>query len=178
MIPEVEAHIDPDSDLSDIKDLSSLSSSYTYSDKTVAVFVLDVRTNKDPWTDDHRDRPGDFLGERQWTWFEQALQRSNAAVNVIVNGLQVQSEIFLSDYPNVAESWNSFPYSKQRLINAIMNNHHPKRNNMPILISGDVHMTQLSRDDCYDATTANDGDRQTPKRSLVEMTTSGMTHSW
>ena len=31
----------------------------------------------------------DFLGEEQWMWFKQALNNSQATVNIIVSGLQV-----------------------------------------------------------------------------------------
>ena len=59
-----------------------------------------------------------------------------------------------------------------------------------MLVSGDVHMAQILRKDCLRssdvvalALAADDGDgsegRHTPRtRPLVEITTSGMTHSW
>lgn len=157
-VPEELASIDPD---------ATNARYYKYSDKTVAVFVLDVRTNKTPWKTGsaayQEDLEGDFLGERQWRWFEQAIQNSRASVNVIVNGLQV----YANRYPNgnVAEAWSRYPTAQQRLFDAVL---HPHVRS-PILISGDVHMTQLMRKDCFNG-------RQ--QRSLLEMTTSGMTHTW
>jgi hypothetical protein len=42
--------------------------------KLVAVFVLDIRTNKDPWSKDYSKQysinfEGNFLGKEQWQWF-------------------------------------------------------------------------------------------------------------
>lgn len=140
-----------------------------YSNKTVAVFVLDVRTNKDPWKKHlNKDYAGDFLGERQWQWFEAAMKRSRAAVNVVVQGLQVHGELFPN--PNIAEQWGSFPRARQRLFDIIL---HDEVTSPSILVSGDVHMTQLLRDDCR-----NMKDPSKPRRVMMEMTTSGMTHSW
>lgn len=166
LVPDSEACIDPD--------LSSTTSTCTTSsdsNKTVAVFVLDVRTNKDPWPTGlgayfSKDVVGDFLGEEQWQWFKGAITRSKATVNVIVNGLQVHSSLFPN--PNFAENWKSFPSAQQQLFDTILSNTH----SAPILISGDVHLTQLMRKDCMD--------RSNPfqTRPLFELTTSGMTHSW
>ena len=58
----------------------------------VAVFVIDCRSKKDPWPqgfdwDRTAGKELDFLGEEQWAWLESMLSQSDAAVNVIVNGL-------------------------------------------------------------------------------------------
>lgn len=155
-----EAALDPD---------GPNSASPTYSNKTVAVFVLDVRSHKTPWKHGsaayQNDPEGDFLGERQWKWFERAIARSRASVNIIVNGLQVHGNIFPNG--NWAESWGRYPGAQQRLLDAVLQDNVAA----PILISGDVHMTQLMRKDCQ---AHNHG----AMRPLVEMTTSGMTHSW
>lgn len=67
------------------------------SDRTVAVFLLDCRSNKTPWnqtfpTKYQPNYNGDFLGEEQWQWFERSLSRSTASVNIIVQGLQVHAD--------------------------------------------------------------------------------------
>lgn len=182
LVPDSEACVDPDY-------LASIPSCRpTYSNKTVAVFVLDVRTNKDPWREGKdayfTDHEGDYLGEEQWKWFEAAIAQSNAAVNVVVNGLQVHSKIFPN--PNIAESWGSFPYSQQRLLNAVL----APSVQAPFLISGDVHMSQLHRKDCRHRSSVDaiggETDHQQQalqshrhrRRPLMELTTSGMTHSW
>jgi PhoD-like phosphatase len=142
----------------------------SYSKKSVAVFVLDVRSNKSPWKKGLQaftpDLEGDFLGEMQWEWFEAAISRSRAAINVVVNGLQVHANIFPDG--NMAESWGKYPKSQQRLFDALLQD----SVSAPILISGDVHMAQFMRKDC------KRGIGMSQFRPLVEMTTSGMTHSW
>jgi len=164
VVPDHEAQIDPDLD-------GVLSDAPSYSNKSVAVFVLDIRTHKIPWKKGSAaclpDYDGDFLGEQQWLWFETAIRRSRAAVNVVVNGLQVHANIFPN--ANVAEAWGKFPVAQQRLYDAVLQ----EGVEAPILISGDVHMTQFMRKDCTPRGTPGDS-----PRSLVEFTTSGMTHSW
>ncbi|VEU40387.1 unnamed protein product [Pseudo-nitzschia multistriata] len=83
-------------------------SSSNNSDKLVAVFVLDVRSNKTPWAKGFPERyalnpEGDFLGEDQWKWFETAIGRSNARVNIIVSGIQVHAPWFYDS--NKIENW-------------------------------------------------------------------------
>jgi hypothetical protein len=69
------------------------------SNRTVAIFLLDCRFNKSPWYTklDSKKKyalnyDGDFLGIEQWEWFQEALQRSTATVNIIVQGLQVHAD--------------------------------------------------------------------------------------
>ena len=67
------------------------------SNRTVAIFLLDCRSNKTPWNQTfpnnyQLDYGGDFLGEEQWQWLEQTLSRSTASVNIIVQGLQVHAD--------------------------------------------------------------------------------------
>ena len=82
-------------------------SSLRLSDKTVAIFVLDCRSNKTPWPKRTFFAPstsnGDFLGEEQWRWFQEALRRSTASVNIVVQGLQVHAEHMFDG--NIAEEW-------------------------------------------------------------------------
>jgi PhoD-like phosphatase len=165
-VPDDEALIDPDTMAS-----GNGTAFPTYSNRTVAIFVLDVRSNKSPWKQGSAayipDHEGDMLGEQQWQWFEAAIARSQAAVNVVVSGLQHHANIFPN--PNIAESWSKFPTAQQRLFDAMLQ----EGVQAPILVSGDVHMTELARKDCerIDGTSFQ-------RRSLVELTTSGMTHSW
>lgn len=145
-----------------------------YLKTTVAVFVLDCRTNKSPWRKMSPDFQGDMLGERQWQWFEAAIANSRAEVNVIVNGLQVNPDTRIPD-ANIYERWGAFPTARQRLYDAILQD----GVKAPFLISGDVHMSQLLRKDCY--AWDPQSHRMLPsssRRVLMELTTSGMTHSW
>jgi alkaline phosphatase D len=164
LLTDEEAGIDPDV----VSDEAT-----AYSNRSVAVFVIDIRSHKTPYSKHYikkfkLDYDGDFLGESQWWWLKEGLSRSKASVNVIVNGLQVHSDKY-SD-PNVAEAWARFPTAQKRFYNLLMQS----SAKMPILISGDVHHASLSRKDC----TNDNEDVSHQPRSLMEMTTSGMTHSW
>ena len=166
LIPEREAGIDPD--VAPI----GMHRKPMYSKKSVAVFVLDSRTNRNPWGENswQPNDSGDFLGERQWKWFKDALKRSNATVNIIVNGLQVHPYRFPD--ANAAEVWAQFPSARQRLYDLILES----GVRAPLLVSGDVHMTQLMRKDCVLNSEKDNSNKHI--RSLIEFTTSGMTHSW
>ena len=106
----------------------------------------------------------DFLGPGQWAWLESQLSQSDARVNVIVNGLQVNAGNRIPN-GNVAEDWEKFPLAKKRLYDAILSS----GARAPILVSGDVHMAQITRVDCSDGSGGS-------LRSLMEITTSGITH--
>ena len=100
-VPESVAQIDPDVMITSNNISSSQTPSYSTT-HSVAIFALDVRSNKTPWPkgkqihtestkqDTNSFMPTlDFLGEEQWLWFKQALNNSHATVNIIVSGLQV-----------------------------------------------------------------------------------------
>lgn len=172
LVPDIEAGIDPDVVDKDYY-ITKGSAEPAYSKRSVAVFVLDVRSNRTPWPKGLGawfPSNGDMLGENQWNWFESALNRSQASVNIIVSGLQVHADRFPS--ANVAEEWVKFPKSRQRLYEIILRSGAQS----PFLVSGDVHMAQLSRKDCYRRQGTSDID--SIPRPLVELTTSGLTHSW
>jgi len=215
-VPEEEAMIDPDvvrvgggEYAGD--DVPSPNYSTTHS---VAIFTLDVRSNKTPWpkgrrrrdvptssSDDEGGAPPaaaaatddampefDFLGRDQWEWLRSALANSRAAVNIVVSGLQVHPERFPMADGNVVEEWSKFPEARGMLYDAILNS----GARGPMIVSGDVHMAQILRKDCLRSSdvvalaslaAGDDGDgsegRHQPRtRPLVEITTSGMTHSW
>lgn len=184
LLSDEEAGIDPDVITARSKAVNNVS---TKSDdmkevqnKRVAIFFLDVRTNRTPWKkglDAWRPNyDGDFLGDRQWEWFEKALGNSDASVNVIVNGLQAHS--YRHPNANLAEVWANAPTSRQRLYDTIIES----GAQAPILVSGDVHMSQLMRKDCWQKENDANADGHSPSdthtRPLIEFTTSGMTHSW
>jgi len=161
--------------------------------RRVAVFVLDVRTNKTPWktTLPHRwqdDVRGDFLGEEQWEWLERSVRRSSAAIHVFVSGVQVHADRIYDG--NIIEDWGKYPTAQARLYNTILmsssladdDTHNSAAAN--IIISGDVHFAQFLRKDCFRApsTRLEGTDNTLPhafeRRTLMEMTTSGLTHAW
>lgn len=151
----------------------------------VLVVLLDVRYHKDPYGADGR---GDFLGEEQWAWLERTLRGSRARAHVLVSGLQVLS------VKGVGESWSRFPAARRRLLSLL----HRLRVAAPILLSGDIHMAELNAARCTAAPTAeerlwrggsaggsatgpgswSDNSGAASVSGLVELTSSGMTHSW
>lgn len=158
---------------------------HSSSDQLVAIFVLDVRSNKTPWAKSYPelyalDPEGDFLGEDQWKWFETAIGRSKARVNIIVSGIQVHAPWFYD--VNKIENWSGFPKAQHRLYQTILQ----PNVRAPILFSGDVHMAQFLRKDCRrmvpTTETGKEGDSENTShrmiRPLYEVTSSGMTHSW
>lgn len=167
LLSDEEAGIDPD-----VTPAIDEATTAPYSNRSVAVFVIDIRSHKTPYCVDriqryYPDYDGDFLGETQRLWLQEGLSRSKASVNIVVSGLQVHADKFPD--PNVYEAWGQFPTAQQRLYDALLNNDVK----MPILISGDVHHAALSRRNCVVK-----GKEQDSSRPLLELTTSGMTHAW
>ena len=161
LLSDQESGLDPDV-------VSQAQEEPSYSNRSVAVFVIDVRSHKTPWINKgirkyFPDYEGDMLGDAQWAWLQEALSRSKASVNVVVSGLQVHADKYAD--PNVAEAWSRFPTSQDRLYQLLLQSNV----RTPIFISGDVHHASLSRKNCASGTAT---------RPLLEMTTSGMTHSW
>lgn len=142
------------------------------SDKSVAIFLIDVRSHKTPWnhSEEATDYKGDFLGEKQWQWLEASLGRSTAAVNIVVTGLQVHVDRFFTGA--VAEEWSRFPMAQHRLYQAMLQ----PNVQSPLIVTGDVHMGEFWRRDCRRLSEASVP--SLPARPLVEVTTSGMSHSW
>eukprot|EP00980_Cylindrotheca_fusiformis_P007373 scaffold1525_cov142-Cylindrotheca_fusiformis.AAC.173 len=167
LLTDTEAALDPDV----VPIVDAVTEDIPSDNRLVAVFVIDVRSNKIPWPGKISERfsgnnSGDFLGEEQFVWFETAIGRSRAAVNIVVSGLQVHAERFYDGA--VVENWNGFPHAQHRLHQALLQSNVQA----PILITGDVHHAQILRKDCR---------RQhsdLPIRPLYEITTSGMTHAW
>lgn len=97
---------------------------------------------------------GDMLGKEQWDWLEKELSNSKALANIIISSVQVTTQ-----YP-IVEGWGHFPKSRERLFSLIKKTK-PKG---LFFLSGDVHWGQIFE--------SNDS-----QNSLVEITSSGMTHS-
>lgn len=77
----------------------------------------------------------------------------------------------------LAETWDKFPTAQQRLYDTILK----EGIEAPFIISGDVHMAQLMQKDCYPNESSKSSSSSSPPfayRPLMELTTSGMTHSW
>lgn len=100
---------------------------------------------------DPRKTDGDILGEAQWKWLESVLATSQADLHLICSG----SQILPSEHKY--EKWADYPQSRQRLIELT--------GKLPavIFLSGDRHIAEIS---------------QLAQPALIEITSSGLTHSW
>mmetsp|Transcript_26920 Transcript_26920/g.82870 ORF Transcript_26920/g.82870 Transcript_26920/m.82870 type:complete len:245 (-) Transcript_26920:147-881(-) len=97
---------------------------------------------------------GDFLGPDQWAWFVEELQTPADAI-VVVSSLQL-----LEGRGGAGENWGRFPAAQRRFLDALARTETPL-----VVISGDVHMAEISAARCG-------------AKTLVDVTSSGMTHSW
>ncbi len=100
---------------------------------------------------------GDILGEEQWAWLEKELKNSDAQINIIASGFQIIAE------EHRFEKWSNFPKSRKRLFQLLQET----KPTMPILMSGDRHIAELSR-------TKLEG----LEYPIFEITSSGLTHTW
>jgi alkaline phosphatase D len=90
-----------------------------------------------------------LLGVEQWRWLEQQLHEP-ADLRLIVSGTQVVAS------EKGVEGWGLYPHERQRLYDLIAET----GANGVILLSGDVHFSELSRTDdgpypLYDFTSSN-----------------------
>ena len=133
------------------------------------IILLDTKFNrsvfkKDPRSKEERLKAGKVgafvadedpakthLGAEQWQWLEEEL-RKPAQVRLLCSSTQV-----IPDSKGMDE-WGNFPLERQRLFDLI----EETKANGTILLSGNVHFAELSR---------------LPDGSLVEFTSSGLTHT-
>lgn len=128
-----------------VRDHEGVYHSFTFPD--LKLILIDIR-----WFRDYRfDPDGDSLGEEQWAWLESEL-KSFKGLKIIGNGLQVNTE----DRSILPEKW----HEKSRLRFLELVDRYPG----VILLSGDVHYSEIMRIDCG-------------KHIFYEITASGMTHS-
>jgi hypothetical protein len=117
------------------------------------------------------DHSADILGEKQWDWLEQVLQRSTghaqeedfprADFHVVVSSVQ----IFTSN--PIVESWNHFPVAKKRLI-ALFQKYNPSG---LVFLSGDIHASEIS------TATVHYSFPSRLSSQWYEITSSGLTHN-
>ncbi len=100
---------------------------------------------------------GDILGEKQWAWLEKELKNSDAQINIIASGYQIIAK------EHRFEKWNNFPKARARLLQLLQET----KPTMPILMSGDRHIAELSRTRLTGL-----------EKPLFEITSSGLTHTW
>ena len=119
---------------------------------SVLVVALDMRYAKTPYDGPAGD--GDFLSEAQWAWLEAVVDGSTADAHVFVSSLQL-----LEWRKGKAENWGRFPKAKARFIDVVA------RAKSAVVVSGDVHMAEIAGARCG-------------SKLLLDVTSSGMTHSW
>lgn len=120
---------------------------------SVLVVLLDLRFHRDSYS----TPDGDFLGEAQWTWLEQLLVASSARMHIFVSSLPVLPVVVALG----GENWRRFPDARDRLLRLITQTNI----SAPLVLTGDVHFAQISQARCTGG-------------SVLEVQSSGMTHSW
>lgn len=125
--------------------------------QVIKVVLLDARFHRSEY---RADGAGSILGEEQWRWLRRQLTNSTASAHLLVSGVQV-----LPEGRHVGEGWWRMPAERERLLNLILSS----GARAPVLLSGDVHFAELNQALCQSAGRS---------ASLVEVTSSGMTHAW
>jgi alkaline phosphatase D len=138
--------------------------SYTYGEegKRVKVILLDTRWFRDSLAPDTTGRGryapatgGTMLGTEQWKWLENEVLNAEAEVLIIGSSIQVHSQ------EHGWEKWANFPNERKRLLNLLAKTDAQ----LPIIISGDRHLAEVSRLQMKDR-----------GAWLYDVTSSGMTH--
>ena len=101
---------------------------------------------------DFDDRSKTWLGERQWEWLEDALDKDFSR-RIIVSPIQVLST------GHGFECWYMLPYERERLLKLI-----EQKNSL--ILSGDRHASALYRDGCQHEITASSLTHTVPRGLL------------
>jgi len=140
------------------------SKTYKVKDYQVKIFLLDTRYFRSGLTKDTSGKKrylpqdtGTILGDQQWTWLSDQLNKSNADFNIIVSSIQVLSS------EHGYETWGNMPHEVDKLKSMIVNS----KAKGVILLSGDRHISELS---AIDISGLN--------YPLYDFTSSGLTHSY
>ena len=103
---------------------------YQFQGRVVQILMLDGRYNRDdPGTN------GDPLGENQWAWLSNALEKE-ADLRLLVSGFQI-----LLDESSGSETWESFPDARSRLFQLVQE----KQVEQLVFITGDQHYGEVCR---------------------------------
>ena len=129
------------------------------SHRTVEFVLLDTRyfrddTEKIKGVGYTINELGDILGEEQWTWLEEQ-------VNKPMDYLVIGSSIQVIPEDHIYEKWSNFPASRTRLLDLLSKAKAEK----VLILSGDRHLAEISEIVWKD-------------RKIIEVTSSGMTHSY
>ncbi|MDG1435762.1 MAG: alkaline phosphatase D family protein [Saprospiraceae bacterium] len=140
--------------------------SYVFGEKgkKIKIILLDTRffrDNVERTTGRNKryivNNEGDVLGDAQWVWLEKELESSDAQINIIASGYQIISK------EHRFAKWGNFPKARARLFKLLQK----VKPAMPILITGDRHIAELSRTRLVGL-----------ENPLFEITSSGLTHTW
>ena len=138
--------------------------SYTYAlndEANVKFILLDARYFRDPISKKngaYQPNPdGTILGSAQWTWLEEQLSDGDVDLYVIGSGIQVLPT------QHKYEKWANFPKERQRLFDLIVE----KQPKGVLFLSGDRHIGEITSVEVEGL-----------DYPLVDITSSGLTHSW
>jgi alkaline phosphatase D len=129
---------------------------------TVKIILLDARYFRDHLEMDSTkayipNTTGSVLGETQWEWLEQELNKKDAVITVIGSGIQFISE----EHP--FEKWQNFPNERKRFFDLM----EETGSNGVILLSGDRHIAEISKLEI-----------EGMRNPIYDVTSSGLTHTW
>ncbi len=143
--------------------------SYSFGEpgRRVQIILLDTRYFRDElprneelsgsgkvgWYTPTTDTTRTLLGDTQWQWLEKQLQ-VEADVRIIASSIQVLA------HEKGMENWGNVPHEQQRLFDLLQQH----KANHTVMISGDVHYTELSKVMLGDY-------------PLYDLTSSGMSHA-
>lgn len=146
---------------------------YDLQGKKIQIIMLDTRTfrdklliNQDSVNEDrryfyhldytpHTIPDSTFLGEKQWVWLDQELQKP-ADVRIIGSSTQFGIEY------NGYEAWVNYPHEQKRFLDLIKKN----KANGVLFISGDVHYAEISKMEVPDL------------YPIYDVTSSGLSSTW
>ncbi len=135
-------------------------------DNSIKVIVLDTRFFRTSLTPDESGKKryvpnnkneGTMLGIKQWLWLENELLNSKANFNIVVSSIQLLSD------KHGFESWGNMPHEVEKFKKMILKTNAKN----VIVLSGDRHISEISK--------TNIGNY---KYSLIDFTSSGMTHTY
>lgn len=127
--------------------------------RTVGFALLDTRyfrdeTEKIKGVGYTINENGDVLGDEQWTWLEEEVAKP-------MDYLIIGSSIQVIPEDHIYEKWSNFPSSRNRLLDLLATS----KAKQVIILSGDRHLAEIS-------------EIEWKGKRIVEVTSSGMTHSY
>jgi alkaline phosphatase D len=165
--------------------------------RKIHILLLDVRYNRDPWNPYYAQQGaiggflnvfiqlvgifstpnGTILGQEQWKWFEDSLcsvkDDDSIETTIVVSGIQM-----LHVGRGAGESWSLFPHEREKLLQILGK----CKARGVLLLSGDVHFGEISEGKCASTTTStsttSDNKKTLDNNYVVEITSSGLTHSF